>query len=56
MEENTKDAKQMSIVITPDIWEMVQEQKRIHFDKSYGEVMRMMLTAGAEALRKKASK
>ena len=51
-----KETKQMSIYFTPDVWDLVQEQKQIHFDKTYGEVLRMMLTAGAEALRKKESK
>lgn len=52
----TKEGKQMSIYITPDVWDLVQEQKKIHFDKTYGEVIRLMVIEGAESLRKKESK
>lgn len=43
--------KQMSIYMTPDVWQEVQDLKRVYFDRTYGELLRMMLTAGAEKLK-----
>lgn len=45
------DGKQMSIYMTPDVWAEVQELKQIYFDKTYAELIRMMLVAGADAIR-----
>lgn len=51
-----KDPKQMSIYMTPDVWEVVQELKQIYFDKTYGELLRMMLVAGADQIRAESRK
>lgn len=50
------EARQMSIWMTPDVWKEVQDLKKIYFDKTYGEVLRMMLMAGADALKGDAGK
>ena len=51
-----KDPKQMSLYMTPDVWNEVQELKQIYYDKTYGELLRMMLMAGAEKVRAEAGK
>ena len=48
-----KESKQMSIYMTPEVWAEVQKLKKQHYDKSYGEVLRMMLLEGAKAFNKK---
>lgn len=45
------ESRQMSIYMTPEVWEKVQEVKRVYFDRTYGDVLRMMLVAGAEKLK-----
>lgn len=50
------EARQMSIWMTPDVWKEVQDLKKVYFDKTYGEVLRMMLMAGADALKSEAGK
>lgn len=50
-----KENRQMSIWMTPEIWEQVQDLKRIYFDRTYGELLRMMLAAGAEKLKEENS-
>lgn len=51
-----KETKQMSVYMTPDVLEAVEDLKQIYYNKTYGELLRMMLLAGAEKIRAEAGK
>lgn len=45
------ETKQMSVYMTPEVLEKVNEIKQIYFDKTYGEVLRMMLIEGYKTIK-----
>lgn len=47
------ETKQMSVYMTPEVLEKVNELKKVYFDKTYGELLRMMILEGYEALKEK---
>lgn len=50
----TNETRQMSVWLTPEVWQEVQDLKKVYYDKTYGELLRMMLMAGAEKIRAEA--
>lgn len=51
-----KDTKQMSIYMTPEVKQAVDDLKKVYYNMTYGELLRMMLLAGAEKIRADAGK